>query len=397
MAAQGWALMLAGCGIAFVSGQRWSGGPWPSPELALVLAALGVALAVGAGVSAFLEDLPRASFGWRHAASVVGGAGLLVASLGFVGATTNGRYGLASRGWSSTLSWMDARRGEFRVLWMGDPAVLPLDAWTLRDGTGYGLTRNGAGDARVLWPIPASGTSGLVADAVRDAVAGRTDRLGDLLGPMGVRYIALPQRSAPTAPDSRTRRPALEQALAGQLDLRSLPIQRGLVLYENTSWRPIGALVRTSDGGADPKVASPAAESLVAVGRRGWRGASLRTRTTGQLLWSETFDRRWEATVNGRTLKHQRYGGWANRFTLDRPGHVVIRHRGLPLRLGELALEFGVWVVAIGWWWRHRRIGKRVAVAPDVTADRTTTVPEPIATTALSSLDVPFDPEGVTP
>ena len=43
--------------------------------------------------------------------------------------------------------------GGFRVLWLGDPALLPVDAKVV-DGIGFGLTRDGPGDARALWAAP---------------------------------------------------------------------------------------------------------------------------------------------------------------------------------------------------------------------------------------------------
>ena len=45
-------------------------------------------------------------------------------------------------------------KGEFRMLWVGDPAVLPLEPVVLRDGTGYTLTRNGPGDVTEQWRAP---------------------------------------------------------------------------------------------------------------------------------------------------------------------------------------------------------------------------------------------------
>ena len=59
--------------------------------------------------------------------------------------------------WRQSLAWMNQPdgKGAFRVLWIGDPSVLPLDG-AVTDGLGYGLSRNGAPDARALWPRPAA-------------------------------------------------------------------------------------------------------------------------------------------------------------------------------------------------------------------------------------------------
>ena len=71
-----------------------------------------------------------------------------------------------------------------------------------------------------------------------------TTRLGRVLAPMGVRYIAVPRRLAP-ADDTPRATPAqadadraadaLAGALAEQLDLQQVRLDPGLVLYRNTA------------------------------------------------------------------------------------------------------------------------------------------------------------------
>ena len=48
------------------------------------------------------------------------------------------------------LGFIDAENDEtpFRVLWLGDPAAVPLGGWALEDGLVYGTTDDGAPDAR---------------------------------------------------------------------------------------------------------------------------------------------------------------------------------------------------------------------------------------------------------
>ena len=48
----------------------------------------------------------------------------------------------------------NAPAGGFRVLWVGDPDVLPADAKVAAGDVGFALTRGGVGDARVSWAAP---------------------------------------------------------------------------------------------------------------------------------------------------------------------------------------------------------------------------------------------------
>ena len=87
--------------------------------------------------------------GWRQVVVIASFAGLALAVVGLSADSLSGRFGLRADDWPSTYSWMtdNAPPGGFRVLWVGDPNVLPADAKVVGD-VGFALTRNGVGDAR---------------------------------------------------------------------------------------------------------------------------------------------------------------------------------------------------------------------------------------------------------
>src|SRR5205085_10072381 len=154
------------------------------------------------------------------------------------------------------VAWMDpeAEAGAFRVLWLGDPAVLPLDSWRFQEGVGYATSRNGAPDAADLLPGRPSGATETIADVLRVAQNGGTARLGRLLAPMAVRYIVVPIQTAArdgVAPTPGIP-PALTRALGSQLDLRLLPADATLSVYENPAWGPGTALVPVPLAGGLP-------------------------------------------------------------------------------------------------------------------------------------------------
>ncbi len=317
----------------------------PAPEAALSLAALGVAVAAGLGVSVFVEDIRGRGIGLREAVAAVAAVGFAVGVLGFAADAGDGRWGAPDGDWPEALAFLQSERdsGGFRVLWVGDPTVLPLDPFVADDGTGYTLTRNGSGDARELWRAPSSRADALVGDAVELASEGRTDRLGHLVAPMSVRYVAMPTRAGPGA--SPQAPPAgLPAALASQLDLARLEAPAGLALYENTAWIPTPATVRLTDtesvplGSKNPTGAALRADVGGVTAVRGSPSDSAPT-GPGLVLWSEAFDGDWSATVAGKTLRHVKPFGWANGFTASERGSVSINYDGQLRRYALIALQ----------------------------------------------------------
>ncbi len=312
-----WAARL--WGIALVSWclaalPTWLGAPSPAVEGILVPAALAMAMLAGIGVSAFLGEIRRQGLGWPQAVSVIGAAGLVVATFSFVGDTVGGRWHQPTNDWKETLSWMSSQRdaGEFRVLWIGAPNVVPGDIH--RSGAdGFALTNNGPGDLRDTLPPPGGAGYEAAADAVERLRTRRTVRFGGLVGKMAVRYIAIPSRVDPgpvveSVLDGTGSGTALAVGLADQLDLREIDSAPGLRLFENTAWIPGRTVipVKTSVPGESPK---PVA------------GIDAPSTPSGTVLWSQQFSDAWEARGRRGDLPHSRVE-WANGFAT--PGGPVV-------------------------------------------------------------------------
>ena len=189
-------------------------GRWPgldplqfqAPDVLLAFAAAALAGCVALGAVAFEMDLRSERFGWRQALSLGAGAVIAAIALPVIGAATDGRWNMPSTDLARSVAWMEPEieAGAFRVLWLGDPAVLPLDSWRFQEGVGYATSRNGAPDGTDLLPGRPSAATKTIADVLRVAQDGGTARLGRLLAPMAVRYIVVPTQ---TAPGTRSRRP----------------------------------------------------------------------------------------------------------------------------------------------------------------------------------------------
>jgi GT2 family glycosyltransferase len=359
-AARAWMLAAVCFALAWLPGRISPTAPVPAPEGVLVGAALALAFAVGLGVAAVLDDLRRARFGWRQVLTFVVFGGLVVAMLGFSADTLSGRFGLGTDDWPTNYSWMadNTPPGGFRVLWVGDPTVLPADA-KLAGGTGFATTRNGAEDARALWAAPETSADRVLGRAIAAAESGATSRLGHLIAPAGIRYVAFISRAAPQSGAHGAPQPRLADALSRQLDLTLSRVEAAGVVYQNDAWLPSHALVPANDKSVgvdarDPLTGALRSDPSGVTGVTGSSG-SLNVTAPGTLLWSEAASSSWHASSHGRALARTNAFGWTNAFAVDAPGRVAVSHRASSSSRLLLVFEVLVWIAAIGAWFATRR------------------------------------------
>ena len=201
--------------------------------------------------------------------------------------------------WNQNLSWMrsEDESGQFRVLWLGNPAVLPVDP-VVHGDVGYGVTNDGPGDARTA--PAAAGRRHERRGSARPSTcsaSARSNRVGALLGPMGVRYLAVPERPDPGIERTDPAPAALLVALGEQLDLcgsRAHPGWSCTRTAPGSPARPHAARTpRSRRGAADP--VGPLGR-IAASPARCATGFAVRA---GTILWSQTYDGAWEASSNG--------------------------------------------------------------------------------------------------
>jgi GT2 family glycosyltransferase len=255
-----WSVAVVCWAVAWAGGQGLLGVPIPPAEVLLAPAAVALSLAVALGVLAFERDLRGYHFGWRQVASVVAAAAI-VASIGPVlVAAADGRWGLPTLDHAATLSFMREGKarteGRFRVLWLGAPQLLPVAPFRLADDVAFGVDEGGSTSITERWAAAPDGSLSVIADELRLAGRGDTDRLGAQLRSQGIRYVAVTERAGPArVVDEEVPAPAgLLSTLSRQLDLRRVDADDSLTLYENTMWQP-----------ATPADSSRTAARLVAV------------------------------------------------------------------------------------------------------------------------------------
>jgi hypothetical protein len=359
-AARAWVLALASFALTWLPTRLDASLPVPSPEGTLVPAALALALAVGLGVAAFMEDLRTFHFGWRQFAAFAAAVGLMLPVIGFALDSIDGDWGLPNDDWASRFEWMQEERdnGDFRVLWVGDPTILPVDAKVV-DGVGYAITRQGTGDARALWAAPESDADTVIADGLELVETQRTVRFGHVVAPAGVRFVAFVDREAPDAGRRGRPMPALEASLESQLDLALSRLEPGATVYENQAWfaarsvvppeveipidsdDPLAQAQRTTLAGVAAPVTGPRSDSTPAG--------------PGTLLWADAANGGWHASVDGERAQRDDAFGWTNAFVLDANGPVDLSYSGGAVR-ALVVVELLLCVAAVGgWWWTRRR------------------------------------------
>ncbi|MEZ5143872.1 MAG: glycosyltransferase family 2 protein [Acidimicrobiales bacterium] len=351
-AVRGWAVALAGWAAVWVAGQGWlpTEVPLVSPEVLLAPAAAGLALAVAMGMAAFEVDLPDYNFGWRQVASIVAVLALAVGVVPVVVRTLDGSWGMPEGDADRAVENLSARTdGPFRILWVGDPDVVPLHGWrldapTIAGASGrplvYGTSSNGVPTVDDLFPGTDQVTPDQLGRALRDAAAGGTSRLGSQLAPMGVRYVVVPDRLAP-APyvnEATAPQPRLEALLESQLDLTRVEVVPGLAVYRNAAWGPTRALLPrdTSFPSGGPKAVDNAVPEL--------RGAPTALPTTeGYASWSGAVDQPsdvylgapsdpdWSLEVGGRSQPGREVLGWSQAWTVADTGTASLTFRTSPL------------------------------------------------------------------
>ena len=224
--------------------------PFRVPEVGILLVpvALGLALAAACAVASFASDVAGGTFGWRQPLGVLSIAAVLCGMFPALVTLTDGW-------WFARDDDDDVGRpevaaddfGDFRVLYLGDPRVLPPHRTT--SATAWPTPSRNPASRRSLtagWrraPTPTTSWR----RALADVSSGATQRGGRLLAPYAIRYIVVPyiDGGQSTASDPIDPPIGLTDAFGAQLDLRHLFTSPNFDVFENTP--PSPAWLRSPD------------------------------------------------------------------------------------------------------------------------------------------------------
>ncbi len=368
-AVRAWCVAIALVGLAWAGGEGWLPFALPPAELLLAPAAMALGLAAAMGMIAFETDLRAYGFGWRQGAAALAGLALLVGAVPTLLDAGNGRWYLPSGGLETTFGFLGREDPGYRVLWIGDPDVVPLQGYRLDDDLVYATSDDGLPSITDRWPGSAEGSTRLIEDALALADAGETSRLGRLLAPMSVRYIVLPRAAAPK-PLGGLQRPIPQRVLdtlAGQLDLAEVPVNPAYVVYRNEA--ALGARTSLAPGAGAGSAFSVDASDLggdtpVLEHQTGPTTFEGPVNADATILHATAAADGWELLVEGRPAPKTKLFGWADGYRPDTGGDAVLRYDTSLARYGVITLQAIFWVLAVLGVIRSRR--REIAVSSPV-------------------------------
>lgn len=364
-AARGWTVALASWSvlIAVTLGAVSDALALPVAEAVLAPALAGLTLAAAMGMAAFEVDLPDYHFGWRQVASLLAAACVALTLLPVLGSAAGGRWDLPQRDVAEKVSFTAEQRSQaaFRILWVGDPAVLPLAGWHLDaptiaaddDALVFGLSDGGAPTIDDQWLAIAPTSVELLETALQDAANGSTQRLGELLGPFGIRYVVVPDQLGPeasAAPEAGAGQ--LVDLLRRQLDLSPVSTGAGLQMFENSAWSssrsalPAEPVLPAAIDGQPRPVPELAAGEPVVAGV-GVEPASGPIPGPGQVFVATQSSPNWALTVDGTPIPRQDALGWAMAFPDAGPGRAELTYTTPPGRRLLAGATLVLWAAAI--------------------------------------------------
>lgn len=333
----------------------------PPAEVVLAPVAAALAFTAALGLAAFESDLRAYRFGWRQIVSVLAAVGVVAGAIPLGAGLVDGRWRTPTADYVSSYEELFEQRsgGGFRVLWLGDQEVLPAGGWRYDAELSYAATSEGVPTVLDRFTSGTNGATGELADAMRVADERRTNRLGHLLAPMGVRYVVVSERLSPSTSGGAVAVPTrIRDALAQQLDLREIPVRDGITIYENDAWVPMRAVLPATAVGPrdDPSDAvgqDLAASTPALTHADGPDRFTGKVGRVGDLLVASTADPAWKLTIDGLPMQRSTAFGWANQFDASGTGDAELVFDTPTTHRLAAGAQVVLWVFVL---WLRRRV-----------------------------------------
>ncbi len=239
-------LVASFLGLIVASNGGLLGFPIPEPALLATPVILGISIAAAAIADGFGSDVLGRGFGWRQPVALLANVAIIVGLIPAVISIGDGNWHTPNSMISEELtSQLPANPavGDFRILYVGDPRVLPVPGRELNGGIAYAVADGVPLQFTDRFQTPATAGNSAVVEALDLAAAGSTLRLGHLLAPLGIRYIVVPHTNgAESTVENPIALPAgLLETLDAQLDLGSVYGVPSLEIFINFAFLPVGA------------------------------------------------------------------------------------------------------------------------------------------------------------
>jgi GT2 family glycosyltransferase len=331
----------------------------PEAGVLLVPVALGLAISAAAALAAFDLDVRGGTFGWRQPLGILATAAVVVGLAPGLAALTDGSFQVPTTPLARLLdaSLPDASAdGDYNVLLVGDPRLLPVPSTEYRDGVGWAIIDDGALDARDRWMPPTNSASELVTTALDEMASTSTLRAGRLLAPLAIRFVIVPEFDGvvSTVNDPLPLPTGLVPALEDQLDLVAIrPGLPTIEVFENRAWLPTfsqldAAAAEASDAaGAEVLVRTDLSESTPVFVGADQLDPTTDEVSAGVVHLGLPFDDAWSLSVDGTTIDARRAFGETTAYDVATPGTGELRYDSAALRWIAVFVQLTLWLAAI--------------------------------------------------
>jgi GT2 family glycosyltransferase len=330
----------------------------PEAGVLLVPVALGLAISAAAALAAFDLDVRGGNFGWRQPLGILSSLAVVVGVVPGLGALADGSFQIPATPLARLLdaSLPDDSSGDYNVLLIGDPRLLPVPGTEYRDGVSWAIIDDGALDVRDRWMPPSNSAAELVTTALDEMASTSTLRAGRLLAPLAIRFVVVPEFDGVTSTvnDPLPLPTGLVAALEDQLDLVALrPGLPTLEAFENRAW--ISTRAQLDEAGAGASVAA-GSEVLVRADLSAavpvFVGADQLDVATddvaaGVVHLGVPFDDGWTLSVDGTTIEPRRAFGATTAFDVPAAGVGELRYDTSRLRWLAVFAQIALWLAAI--------------------------------------------------
>ncbi len=357
--------LVLGFGTLLVLGERGSLTlSLPPSSLLAVPVALGLALGAAALAGGFGSDVLGRGFGWRQPLAIVANLSIVIGLVPAAVSIGDGAWNTPETPLPRLLAAQlpeDPTVGDYRVLYVGDPRVLPVPGREYQDGIAYAVVDSGTLEFTDRFLVPGTRADDAVERALNLISQGSTLRAGRILAPLGIRYVVVPKTDgvASTVADPLPLAEGLLAAFENQLDIGAVYGPPSLELYVNQAWFPVGAQL----GGAAAEASRLAGEEQLAradltavfpsmIGADHGEPEGANEVAPGVVHLAIPFDERIELTVDGETLAPRPGFGVTTAFDVETAGTGTLTYAPDSTRAwwraAQIALWFAVLVVAAG-------------------------------------------------
>lgn len=354
------AVLVVAFGALAVFGDRGSL-PFAAPQAGILLVpvAAGLALSAGASLAAFDLDVRGGSFGWRQplgiAASIAIAVGVIPGALAVTAGDWNAPTTPLSRLIEARLPAVPGDGpGDYHVLLLGDARLLPIPGTEYRDGVSFAVMSDDDLDVASDWPPPDFKESTIVA-ALDQIASGSTQRAGQLLAPLGIRYIVVPEFDGvnSTPADPMELPTGLVAAFDEQLDIVSVVGLPAVEFFENTSWIPTyslltGATAEASRTAGDAAVVRADLSNVQPI----FSGADAQQTSRNEVLpgvvhLAYPYDENWTLEIDGEQIESRPAFGATTAFDIDQPGVASLSYSTPGSRTLTVVLQAVLWLAAV--------------------------------------------------